>query len=119
MTDGDQLDAERSLVRALQERQLQDRERKGSEDKALAELEAQNKDLLDKVNEREFLLVFTVFMLIDVLLFEKFAESSTIIVVFALFQLGCLIVMAPRFGIQEVGRLINRTIEAWGRKNGQ
>lgn len=85
-------------------------------DDAAAELEAENVALLDQVKELQFTLGITLIMLINILLFEKFMNSATSLVIFAIFEAGLILIAANRFGIPELWKIFTRLTSAMAKR---
>ncbi len=79
---------------------------------SIAELEAQNRTLRDHLRELQFALGTTLIMFINVLLFEKFINSSTALVIFAIFEAGLILLVAKRLGIPELWTIFIRVTSA-------
>jgi hypothetical protein len=85
-------------------------------DNKIVKLESENAELNDKVKEQRFLIAFLLIFLVDVVLFEKFIESGTAIVVFATPQLIFLFIYAQRCGIEEVSDVVDLVKSLFGRR---
>ncbi len=79
---------------------------------SIAELEAHNRTLRDHLRELQFALGTTLIMFINVLLFEKFINSSTALVIFAIFEAGLILLVAKRLGIPELWTIFIRVTSA-------
>lgn len=85
-------------------------------DDVVAELEAKNLALLDQVKELKFAIGITLMMLINIPLFEKFMNSATALVVFAIFQAVLILIAAKRFGIPEVSKVFYTIVSVMAKR---
>lgn len=85
-------------------------------DDATADLKAKNIVLLDQVKVLKFVLVITLIMLINIPLFEKFMNSATALVIFAIFEAVLILIAAKRFGIPEVWKIFNTIVSAMAKR---
>ena len=86
-------------------------------DEAIQRLEAECAQLRERLVEERFCWVLLSIIAIDLHVFTRSATWAAPIVVGAL-ELLLLLVLARRFGVQEIIRFVDKALDSWGKKTG-
>lgn len=87
------------------------------QDEALAKLEEQIESLRDALREERFCWILLCIILFDTAIFAS-VKTTGVPIAIVLLEIGFLVVLAKKLGVEQIVRLVDRIIDGWSKRGG-